>query len=183
MHNATTISDDFLLSKILQIRHRKVLLDRDLAELYGVPTKRLNEQVKRNRDRFPEDFMFQLTAKEKDEVVANCDHLAPLRFSRTLPYAFTEHGSVMLASVLNSPRAIDVNVRIVRLFNAMREVLRTNHQVLIALEKIDKNLSEHGHRLKGHEDDIETIFGLIGELREVHAAERNPIGFKVRREE
>jgi hypothetical protein len=79
---------------IFLIRGKKVMLDADLAQLYGVSTKRLNEQVKRNRDRFPGDFMFQLTAKEKREVVANCDHLSRLKFSPALPYAFTEHGAI-----------------------------------------------------------------------------------------
>ena len=86
---------------ILLIRGQKVILDMDLARLYGVTTKRLNEQVKRNRKRFPADFMFRLTVEEKAEVVANCDHLTKLRFSPGLPQAFTEHGAVMLASVLN----------------------------------------------------------------------------------
>ena len=87
---------------ILLIRGQKVILDSDLALIYGVPTKRLNEQVKRNRKRFPADFMFQLTVKEKAEVVANCDHLTKLKFSPGLPNAFTEHGAVMLASVLST---------------------------------------------------------------------------------
>jgi hypothetical protein len=82
---------------ILFIRGQKVILDADLAKLYGVTTKRLNQQVKRNRDRFPEDFMFQLTTEEKAEVVANCDHLSRLKFSPALPYAFTEHGAIMAA--------------------------------------------------------------------------------------
>src|SRR6478609_6546451 len=90
---------------ILFIRGEKVMLDSDLAEIYGVSTKRLNEQVKRNAKRFPSDFMFQLTETEKTEVVANCDHLAKLKFSPHLPYAFTEHGALMLANVLNSERA------------------------------------------------------------------------------
>jgi len=89
---------------ILLVRGQKVMLDAYLAGLYGVTTKRLNEQVKRNRGRFPEDFMFQLTKQEKDEVVANCDHLNRLKFSRNLPYAFTEHGAIMAASVLNPVR-------------------------------------------------------------------------------
>ena len=93
---------------ILLIRGKRVMLDADLAQLYGVSTKRLNEQVKRNRDRFPEDFMFQLTVAEKTEVVAKCDHLAKLKYSPTHPYAFTEHGAIMLAAVLNTPRAIEV---------------------------------------------------------------------------
>ena len=95
-------------SRILLIRGQKVMLDSDLAELYGVSTKRLNEQVKRNQNRFPADFMFKLTAKEKAEVVANCDPLQTLKFSPGLPNAFTEHGTIMVASVLNTPRAIDL---------------------------------------------------------------------------
>ena len=88
-------------NRILLIRDEKVIIDADLAEFYGVPTKRLNEQVRRNKDRFPDDFMFQLSPDEKAEVVANCDHLSKLKYSKTLPYAFTEHGSIMAASVLN----------------------------------------------------------------------------------
>ena len=93
-------------SCILTIRGQKVILDADLALIYGVPTKRLNEQVKRNSKRFPDDFVFQLTAAEKSELVANCDHLARLKFSPVLPYAFTENGAVMSANVLNSPQAV-----------------------------------------------------------------------------
>jgi hypothetical protein len=118
MSKELNITDDLLLSRILEIRGQKVMIDRDIAELYGVLTKRLNEQVKRNNKRFPTDFMFQLTVEEKTEVVANCDHLKNLKYSPNLPFAFTEHGAVMLASVLNSDRAIEVNVRIVKLFNA-----------------------------------------------------------------
>jgi len=98
---------------ILFIRGEKVMLDVDLAVLYGVTTKRLNEQVKRNRDRFPEDFMFQLAEKEKAEVVANCDHLKMLKFSPHLPYAFTEHGAIMLATVLSSPVAVQASIQVV----------------------------------------------------------------------
>jgi len=93
-------------SLILIIRGQRVMLDTDLAALYGVTTKRLNEQVKRNLKRFPEDFMFQLTLEEKQQVVANCDHLARLKFSPTLPYAFTEHGAIMAANVCES-RTLD----------------------------------------------------------------------------
>jgi hypothetical protein len=89
---------------ILFLRGQKAMLDADLAVLYGVTTKRLNEQVRRNAERFPEDFLFQLTPEEKAEVVAKCDHLAKLKFSPVLPFAFTEHGAIMAASVLNSDR-------------------------------------------------------------------------------
>jgi hypothetical protein len=91
---------------ILMLRRERVIIDADLARLYGVTTKRLNEQVKRNADRFPADFMFQLTAAEKTEVVANCDHLSQLKFSPQRPYAFTEHGAIMAATILNSPRRL-----------------------------------------------------------------------------
>ena len=109
--------------RILLIRGEKVIIDADLADAYGVPTRRLNEQVKRNRERFPEDFMFQLSADEKAEVIANCDHLDKLKFSKALPHAFTEHGAIMVASILNSPKAIEVSVFVVRAFVQLREVI------------------------------------------------------------
>lgn len=108
---------------ILIIRGQKVMLDADLAELYGVPTKRLNEQVKRNAERFPPDFMFQLTDEEKRGVVATCDHLQRLKYSPVLPHAFTEHGAVMLATVLNSEVAVRASVEIVRAFLRLRQLL------------------------------------------------------------
>ena len=125
------IPDEIVMNKIIIIRDKRIMIDRDLAELYGVPTKRMNEQVKRNLKRFPPDFMFQLTSEEKDEVVANCDHLASLKFSPNLPYAFTEHGAVMIASVLNSKIAIAVNIQIVRVFTRMREMLLTHKDILL----------------------------------------------------
>ena len=98
--NPATVAPESIAQRILFIRGHKVMLDGELAELYRVATKRLNEQVKRNADRFPLDFMFQLTSDEKAEVVANCDDLAKLKFSKALPYAFTEHGAIMAAAVL-----------------------------------------------------------------------------------
>jgi hypothetical protein len=107
--------------RIQLVRGAKVIIDADLAALYGVPTKRLNEQVKRNIERFPPDFLFQLTAIEKAEVVANCDHLAKLKFSRTLPYAFTEHGAIQAANVLASSQAVEMGIYVVRAFVKLRE--------------------------------------------------------------
>ncbi len=132
------IPDDVVVNKIVLIRGKKVMIDSDLAELYAVPTKRLNEQVRRNSRRFPEDFMFQLTPTEKQLVTDNYEHLNRLKFSASLPFAFTEHGAVMLASVLNSNRAIDVNVQIVRIFTRMREVLISCKDILIRLEKLER---------------------------------------------
>ncbi len=125
-------------NSILLIRGEKVMLDTDLAVLYGVTTKRLNEQVKRNRNRFPKDFMFQLTKSEKAEVVANCDHLKRLKFSPNLPYAFTEHGAIMLATVLNSSIAVRASIEVVRAFVRLRQILASDVELarkLVALEK------------------------------------------------
>ena len=125
---------------ILLIRGKKVMLDADLAKLYGVTAKRLNEQVKRNRDRVPEDFMFQLGAEEKAEVVAKCDHLARLKFSATYPYAFTEHGAIMLAAVLNTPRTIQVSVFVVRAFVKLREMLATHKELAYKLAEMERKI-------------------------------------------
>ncbi len=110
------IPDEVILNKIIVLRDKKVMIDRDLAELYGVTTKRLNEQVKRNSKRFPEDFMFKITEPEKEHIIQKFEHLNVLKHSSSLPNVFTEHGAVMLASVLNSEKAIDVNIQIVRVF-------------------------------------------------------------------
>lgn len=128
--------------RILLLRGQKVILDSDLASLYGVTTKRLNEQVKRNADRFPPDFMFRLTRAERAEVVANCDHLAQLKFSTTLPNAFTEHGALMAASVLNSPRAIEVSIFIVRAFVRLRQLLASNDALRRKLEEMESKYDQ-----------------------------------------
>lgn len=124
--------------KILLIRGQKVMIDADLASLYGVETKRLNEQVRRNIERFPDDFMFQLTADEKSEVVANCDHLAKLKFSPTMPNAFTEHGTIMVASVLNTPLAVTVSVQVVRAFVKLRELITSHKDLAKKLESLEQ---------------------------------------------
>jgi hypothetical protein len=109
-------------SRVLSIRGEKVLLDSDLALIYGVATKALNQAVRRNIERFPPDFRFQLTRAERTEVVTACDHLRHLKFSPVLPWAFTEHGAVMAASVLNSPRAVAMSVFVVRVFVRLRRL-------------------------------------------------------------
>jgi len=126
-------------SKIFLIRGQKVMLDADLAELYGVETKRLNEQMRRNIERFPEDFMFRLSAEEKAEVVANCDHLVRLKYSPTLPYAFTEHGALMLGNVLKSDRAVEVSLMVVRTFVQLRQMLASNAELSRKLAALEKN--------------------------------------------
>lgn len=165
------LPEETIINKILLIRGKKVMIDRDIAFLYGVPTKRLNEQVKRNIKRFPDDFMFQLTEEEKDEVVANCDHLKTLKYSPNLPYVFTEHGAVMLASVLNSDRAIEVNIQIVRIFNKMKELLLTNKDILLKLEQLE-------NRVNGHDENIKIIFEALKQLINPPNEPRKRIGFK-----
>jgi len=156
---------------ILFLRGCKVMLDSDLAEIYGVKTSRLNEQVKRNKDRFPNDFMFQLTKQEKQEVIANCDHLQKLKFARTNPYAFTEHGTIMLANVLNTPTAIETSVLIVRAFVKLREILSTHKDLE---RKIIELESKYDKRFK-------LIFEAIRELMQQEQLEKNRpmIGYKI----
>ena len=165
------IPDEVVISKILLVRSKKVMIDKDIAELYGVSTKRLNEQVKRNKKRFPEDFMFQLTRDEKEEVVAICDHLKNLKFSPNLPFVFTEHGAVMLASVLNSDRAIEVNIQIVRIFTWIREMLLTNKEILLKLEQLVRKVT-------GHDADIQMIFQALKQLLNPPKEPRRRIGFR-----
>ncbi len=133
--------------RILLIRGVKVMVDADLAEVYGVQTRRLNEQVRRNRDRFPEDFMFQLTGTEKAEVVANCDHLEKLKFSKSLPLVFTEHGTIMAASVLNSPKAIEVSVFVVRAFVQLREAIAGHKELARKIAQLERKLSNHDDQI------------------------------------
>ena len=132
------ISIETITSKIFVIRGKKVMLDRDLALLYKVTTKRLNEQVKRNIKRFPEDFMLQLTKTEKDGLVAICDRFDTMKHSTVLPYAFTEQVVAMLSGVLNSGRAIMVNIQIMRAFTQLRRMLLTNKDLRRKIEEMER---------------------------------------------
>ncbi|OGW82659.1 MAG: hypothetical protein A3C47_00525 [Omnitrophica bacterium RIFCSPHIGHO2_02_FULL_51_18] len=132
------ISQEVVERKIYLIRGKKVMIDQDLATLYQVPTKVLNQAVKRNIKRFPSDFMFRLSPAEKQEVVTHCDHLQSLKFSSHLPYAFTELGVSMLSSVLNSERAIMVNLEIMRTFSRLKELLLHHKNLQIRLDELEK---------------------------------------------
>lgn len=158
-------------TRILTMRGQRVMLDADLAELYGVETKRLNEQVRRNSERFPEDFMFRLTAEEKAEVVANCDHLARLKFSPSLPYAFTEHGALMLGNVLRSDRAVEVSLMVVRAFVHLRELVSGHKELAQKLAQLERKIGAHD----------KAIAEIINAIRQLMAPEetkkKRPIGF------
>jgi len=155
------------------IRDQKVMIDTDIAELYGVTTKRLNEQVKRNISRFPSNFMFELTKEEKNQVVANCDHLEKLKFSPVLPKVFTEHGILMVANVLTSERAIQVSIKIIEVFIKMREALTDNLSLKLEVEEIKKKLTNHSK-------NIELVFNYLDELidKKEDMKPRPKIGYK-----
>lgn len=141
------LPEEVIISKIYLIRGKKVILDRDLASLYGVETRRLKEQVRRNLERFPDDFMFELTNDElqlfREQFGETNREIMGLRIP---PFAFTEHGILMLASVLNSNRAIQINIQIVRIFNRMRELLHAHNEMLNELVEIKGQLSEHENK-------------------------------------
>ena len=155
---------------ILLIRGHRVMLDADLARLYGVSTKALNQAVKRNGGRFPMDFMFRLTETERREVVTICDHLHHLKFSATLPYAFTEHGAIMLASVLSSQRSVEVSVFVVRAFVKLREKLSAHR-------KLAQKLTELERKIETHDERIRSLFNAIRQLMVPPELPRRRIGF------
>jgi len=138
-------------SLIITIRNQKVIVDRDLAEIYGVETRRLNEQVKRNPERFPEDFMFQLTKEEADYWLRSRSQIAILKRGKNikyLPYAFTEHGAIMAANVLNSPQAVRMSVFVVRAFIKLREMLATNKELAHELAELERKLQSHDESIR-----------------------------------
>ena len=164
---------DQIESLILAIRGQKVLLDRDLAALYGVPTKRLNEQVRRNRERFPDDFMFQLSKEEFEHwrsQIATSNPSAKMGLRRR-PQAFTEHGAIMAATVLNSPRAVEVSLFVVRAFVKLRRWL-ADHQ------ELSGKLTELERKVAGHDDAIRQLVAAIRQLMAPPPdAKRRRIGF------
>ncbi len=154
---------------IFQFRGYKVMIDSDLAVLYGVPNKALKQQVKRNIERFPEDFMFELTKIEKDELVTNCDRLAALKHSSINPLAFTEQGVAMLSSVLRSEKAIKINIEIMRAFARYRALLKENEELKNEILKLDAKLN---HAFK-------YLLEKLDALHQKTPRELKPIGYKI----
>jgi hypothetical protein len=173
MSKAIIITEKTIESKIYFIRGQKVMMDADLAEMYGVETKALKQAVKRNMDKFPDDFMFELTAKEAEDFSRS--HFVTLKRGyniKYLPYAFTEHGVLMLSSVLRSKQANDVNIRIMRVYSKMKELLILNKDILLKLEKLERSSDKH-------DKDIQIIFSYIKKLIEQPVKEKTTrIGFK-----
>lgn len=154
------------------------MLDRDLAELYGVKAIRLREQVKRNIDRFPSNFMFRLTGKEVEAMVSQNAIPSKQHLGGALPYAFTEHGVLMLANVLKSDTAIKVSLQLIEVFVKLREMLLTHKDILIKLEKVEKELMKQNSRTAKSEDDIKLIFEALKQLLNPPQEPRKRIGFK-----
>ena len=155
----TLIPDEVIKNKIYMFRGSKVMLDRDLADLYEIETKQLKRAVRRNISRFPDDFMFELSPEEFNYLRSQIG-TSSWGGARYVPMAFTEHGVIMLASVLNSERAIQVNIQIVRIFTRMREILASHKGLLHKLEKI-------AHKLAEHDDQILVIFEYLKKLKQV----------------
>lgn len=171
MNKALIITDEKILNKIYLIRGKKVMLDRDLAELYGVETKQLKRAVRRNINRFPDDFMFELTQGELQNLRSQIgtSSWGGIRYS---PMAFTEQGVAMLSSVLNSETAIEVNILIIRIFSRMREVLLTHKDILLKLEQLEKQVVQNS-------EDIQMIFHALKQLLNSPPEPRKRLGYRI----
>src|SRR5713101_5430974 len=158
-------------SRILFLRHQRVILDADIAELYGVPVRQLNQQVKRNQERFPSDFVFQLTAKEdeilRSQIVISRDTHGGRRYR---PFAFTEHGAIMAATVLNSEEAVQMSVFVVRAFVRLREMLAANKELAARIEELEAHVG-------AHDGSIQAIIKIIKRLMNPPPGRRRKIGF------
>lgn len=168
MHKEISISS--IESRILLIRGQKVMLDADLAVLYQVKTHQLNEAVKRNSKRFPDDFMFRLTKDEKTKVIAICDNLKPLKYSSHLPYAFTEQGVSMLSSILKTERAIEVNIAIMRTFVQLRRLASTHKDLSFKLAELERKSIQH-------DESIESIFETLRRMLVTEEKPKRRMGF------
>jgi len=164
------VPSEVIENRIFLIRGHKVMLDRDLAELYGVETKYLNRQVKRNKARFPDEFMFKLTLTEKDQLVTICHRFASLKHSVSPPYAFSEHGVAMLASVLKGQTAVQISILIIKTFIKLREIISTHKELFHKLQDLERKLGRH-------DEDIRAIFEAIHRLMREEEKPKTSIGF------
>lgn len=175
-NQSTILSDELIINKICLIRNHKVMLDKDLAGLYGVKPRRLREQVKRNIDRFPTNFMFQLTENETHQMVSQIATPSKQQFGGALPYAFTEHGVLMLANVLKSKRAVEVSLRLIEIFVKMRELISVHKDILFKIEQLEKKIT-------GHDESIQMIFSTLKKLLDSPGQTRTRIGYRITEKE
>src|SRR6185503_9890947 len=173
------VAEEAIIGKIYLIRRQKVMLDRDLAELYGVETKVLKQAVRRNISRFPPDFMFEMNQEELDnwrsQFVTSKEDKQGLRYA---PFCFTEQGVTMLSCILNSDRAIAVNILVIRVFTRMREMLLTHKDILVKLEQIEKTLIQQDVKMNEHEEEIQIILETLKEMLSPPDEPRPRIGFR-----
>lgn len=169
--NDTIVAEEVVMNKIYYLRNTKVMLDKDLAHLYGVKPIRLREQVKRNAERFPENFMFQLNEKEVELMVSQNAIPSKSQLGGHSPYVFNEHGILMLANVLKSSRAIKVSLHLIEIFVKMREMLLTHKDILLKLEVLEKQVAND-------REDIQMIFDAMRQLLHSPAPQRKRIGFR-----
>ena len=173
---ATTIPDEVLMNKIYVVRDQKVMVDRDLAELYGVATKVLKQAVRRNMPRFPEDFMFEMDKEEfenwRSQNVTSKEDMQGLRY---MPFCFTEQGVTMLSCILNSERAIHVNIQIIRIYTRIREMLLAHKDVFLRVEQVEKQMMKH-------DEKIELLFTYLSKFIEKEETPRTPIGYRAKKE-
>jgi hypothetical protein len=167
---ANRISTEVIAARIFEIRGKRIMLDRDLAWLYGVATKVLNQAVRRNKERFPGDFLFQLTKAERNELVTNCDQFKTLKHSTVLPYVFTQEGVAMLSSVLRSKRAVQVNIAIMRVFVKLRKAFSVHKELAYKLKELE-------NRVENHDADIKDIFEAIRQLMRLPDEHKRIVGF------
>ena len=178
MDSPAVSTEDKIINKIYWIRGFKVMLDFDLAAMYLVETKQLKRQVRRNIERFPHDFMFELNKEEYNSLRSQFGTLKRGEHSKYLPMAFTEQGVAMLSSVLSSKMAIEVNIQIIRVFTKMRELLSSNKDILLKMEQLEKNLIKQDGKVKKNEEDIQIIFKALKQLIHPPQVPRERIGFK-----
>jgi hypothetical protein len=165
-----SVKMELVQSKIMVIRGEKIMLDRDLAGMYGVSTKALNQAVTRNIERFPPDFMFRLAPKEKDELVTNCDRFHSLKHSSVMPRAFTEQGVAMLSSVLKSQRAVEVNILIMRAFVKLRQMAESHKDLFDKISEMEKK----------YDEQFRIVFEAIRQLMTPEIKPKKRIGFEVK---
>ena len=175
--NHLTVPDEIIMSQVYQIREEKVMFDRDLAKLYGVETRTLKQAVRRNKDRFPDDFMFELTQEEfatwRSQTVMSKEDRQGLRYP---PFAFTEQGVAMLSSVLNSPQAIQVNIQIIRVFTRLRNMILTHRDILLKLNELES-------RVTNQDKSIRQLFDYLRQFISTQEKPTKAIGFKRKNEE
>lgn len=175
----TEVAEEHIINKIYMVREQKVMIDRDLAEIYGVETKRLKEAIRRNINRFPPDFMFEMNVKEfenwRTQIASSKEDRQGLRYA---PFCFTEQGVTMASCILNSERAVAVNIQVVRVFTKMRGILLTNKDILLKLEQLERRMLNQEGKTKKNEEDVQIIFNTLKKLINSPERSRRQIGFR-----